>query len=147
MNQIYIVQHYTSIILSIIGGFYQKCWHCIIGQRVSIIRQCLVRKTVHSVSMIPVFFSPFHSLCCYLQLKHYYDVDIQQYVQSVWGMCSLKLVAEILSEELQSQVLIMKAKSVLNICVTKWLVLSKVFLFNLDIYQVCIQVMYRMLLH
>ena len=32
----------ASIILSIIGRFYQHCWHSIIGQRLSIIRQCLV---------------------------------------------------------------------------------------------------------
>ena len=32
----------TSIILSITGGFYQQCWHSIIGQRLSIICQCLV---------------------------------------------------------------------------------------------------------
>ena len=31
----------ASIILSIIGGFYQHCWHSIIGQRLSIICQCL----------------------------------------------------------------------------------------------------------
>ena len=31
----------ASIILSIIGGFYQHCWHNIIGQKLSIIRQCL----------------------------------------------------------------------------------------------------------
>ena len=32
----------ASIILSIIGRSYQHCWHSIIGQRLSIIRQCLV---------------------------------------------------------------------------------------------------------
>ena len=32
----------ASIILSIIGEFYQQCWHSIIGQRLSIICQCQV---------------------------------------------------------------------------------------------------------
>ena len=31
----------SSIILNIIGGFYQQCWHSILEQRLSIFCQCL----------------------------------------------------------------------------------------------------------
>ena len=54
---IYIYMHnpvqLASIVLTIIGEFYQHCWHSIIGQRLSIICQCLNERDTCSESMIP----------------------------------------------------------------------------------------------
>ena len=53
-SYIYIIHNpvqLASIILSIIGGFYQHCWHSIIGQRLSIIRQCVSEISVPSLTV------------------------------------------------------------------------------------------------
>ena len=50
----------ASIILSIIGGFYQHCWHRIIGQRLSVIRQCL---DMHNMIDCTTIYSHMHQVC------------------------------------------------------------------------------------